>query len=124
MPIALAARGDWWTTARPSSTISPSSGCTAPVRILTNVDLPAPFSPTRACTSPARNSNDAPASACTPAYAFVTFEARSAITMSTLECRGEPTIHIDDLAGRLAEVTRYEGPDRPHLALEGDWLSG
>ena len=32
---------------------SPSSGCTMPVRIFTSVDLPAPFSPTSACTVPA-----------------------------------------------------------------------
>src|SRR5215471_11546399 len=34
--------------------------------ILIRVDLPAPFSPTRACTSPARRSNDTPLSARTP----------------------------------------------------------
>ena len=36
------------------------SGCSAPVMILISVDLPAPFSPTSACTSPARRSNDTP----------------------------------------------------------------
>ena len=34
----------------PSIRISPLSGWTMPVRILTSVDLPAPFSPTSACT--------------------------------------------------------------------------
>ena len=34
------------------STSSPSSGWTMPVRILTSVDLPAPFSPTSAWTVP------------------------------------------------------------------------
>src|SRR5262249_56964564 len=38
----------------------------APVMILIRVDLPAPFSPTRACISPARRSNDTPLSARTP----------------------------------------------------------
>src|SRR5256885_15170901 len=36
--------------------------------ILIRVDLPAPFSPISACTSPVRNSNEAFLSACTPAY--------------------------------------------------------
>ena len=35
--------------------------------ILISVDLPAPFSPTRAWTSPACRSNETPRSACTPA---------------------------------------------------------
>ena len=34
--------------------------------ILISVDLPAPFSPTSACTSPARTSNETSDSACTP----------------------------------------------------------
>ena len=38
----------------------------APVMILISVDLPAPFSPTSAWTSPARSSNDTSRSACTP----------------------------------------------------------
>src|SRR5215813_6780899 len=39
------------------------SGCSAPVMILMSVDLPAPFSPTSAWTSPARRSNETPLSA-------------------------------------------------------------
>ena len=37
----------------------PPSGRTAPVRILTSVDLPAPFAPIRAWTSPGRTDSDA-----------------------------------------------------------------
>src|SRR5262249_45392776 len=44
---------------------------TAPVITLIRVDFPAPFSPTSACTSPGRRSNDTPLSACTPAKDFV-----------------------------------------------------
>jgi hypothetical protein len=39
-------------TCRPSYTIVPVSAVTAPDRILIKVDLPAPFSPTRARTLP------------------------------------------------------------------------
>src|ERR1043166_7306308 len=45
--------------------------------ILISVDFPVPFSPISACTSPARNSNEAFLSACTPAYDFSTSMARS-----------------------------------------------
>ena len=48
-----------------------ASGVSAPVMILISVDLPAPFSPTSACTSPARRSNDTPRSARTPANDLV-----------------------------------------------------
>src|SRR5215208_39811 len=44
--------------------------------ILMRVDLPAPFSPMSACTSPARSSSEALLSACTPAYDFVMSVAR------------------------------------------------
>src|SRR5436190_12266360 len=49
--------------------------------ILINVDLPAPFSPTSACTSPARNSNDTPFSACTPPNDLLRPLARSNIVI-------------------------------------------
>src|SRR5262245_28587463 len=39
-------------TSSPSRTSRPPSGRWTPARILTSVDLPAPFSPTRPCTSP------------------------------------------------------------------------
>ena len=55
----------WWTWPRMSTV--PASGVSAPLMILISVDLPAPFSPTRPCTSPASRSNDTPFSAWTPA---------------------------------------------------------
>src|SRR5262249_24532866 len=39
----------------PSSTSRPASGRWTPARTLTSVDLPAPFSPTRPCTSPLKS---------------------------------------------------------------------
>ena len=58
-------------TERPWTSIRPSSGRWAPVITLISVDLPAPFSPTRAWTSPARRSNETPFKACTPANALL-----------------------------------------------------
>ena len=45
---------------------APLSECTMPVRILTSVDLPAPFSPTSACTEDASMLKLTSATACTP----------------------------------------------------------
>ena len=50
---------------------SPASGEWTPLRILTSVLLPEPFSPTSVCTSPARSSNDAPRRACVAPNALV-----------------------------------------------------
>src|SRR5215207_3242517 len=69
-PSAFATRGELLATVLPSIRSSPPSGSTAPVMILMRVDLPAPFSPMSACTSPARSSSEALLSACTPAYDF------------------------------------------------------
>jgi hypothetical protein len=49
-PSRCAASGSPIRRGSPSTTMSPASGWTTPVRILTRVDLPAPFSPTSACT--------------------------------------------------------------------------
>src|SRR5215204_3703870 len=70
-PSAFATRGELLATVLPSIRSSPPSGSTAPVMILISVDLPAPFSPMSACTSPARSSSDALFRACTPAYDLV-----------------------------------------------------
>src|SRR5262249_42278881 len=62
----LAKDGEFSMICRPlmeSEPESGQSGCSAPVMILIRVDLPAPFSPTSAWTSPARRSNETPLSA-------------------------------------------------------------
>src|ERR671912_1990165 len=50
-------------TGSPSTSIVPSSGAWMPVMILIRVDLPAPFSPTSAWTSPGASARDTPSSA-------------------------------------------------------------
>ena len=52
--------------AAPSNTIDPVSGDEAPEAIFISVDLPAPFSPRSACTSPASTSNETSVRAATP----------------------------------------------------------
>src|ERR687889_2465728 len=76
MPSARETCGSMCATRRPATSIVPASGATAPVMILISVDLPAPFSPTSACTSPAHRSKDTPRSARTPAYDLVIDSAR------------------------------------------------
>src|SRR6218665_3407255 len=51
-PARCAAMGTLKSTPLPSNTMVPASRALAPVRILISVDLPAPFCPIRACTSP------------------------------------------------------------------------
>src|SRR5436309_1225048 len=54
----------------PSRTSRPASGRWTPARILTSVDLPAPFSPTRPCTSPGKSAMSPSSSACTAPKLF------------------------------------------------------
>src|ERR1022692_142117 len=51
--------------------LTPESGVSAPVITLMSVDLPAPFSPTSAWTSPSRSSKETPFRAWTPAKDLV-----------------------------------------------------
>ena len=56
MPAASASRGSSNWTARPSTMISPPSGCSIPASSLPSVLLPAPFSPHSAWHDPRRTS--------------------------------------------------------------------
>src|SRR3954452_13071908 len=67
MPQAVDCTGFRCGYSRPSMTIRPpGSGCSTPEIILISVDLPDPFSPTRQCTSPARNERSTSRNATTP----------------------------------------------------------
>src|SRR5207342_2038367 len=70
MPRSAASRGDRSRTCSPSHTISPSSGLWMPAMHFTSTDLPAPLSPRRAVTSPARTSRSTLVRACTGPNAF------------------------------------------------------
>src|SRR3712207_3294941 len=53
MPRAMASAVLWMVTGRPLKVTEPVSAGRPPARVLISVDLPAPFSPTRAWTVPA-----------------------------------------------------------------------
>ena len=58
IPLARASRGESKSTGSPSNRYSPSLGLCTPARVLMRVDLPAPLSPSRQVTSPARTNID------------------------------------------------------------------
>ena len=71
-PAAWASLGRRSSVGRPWITIAPASGRSTPVRILTIVDLPAPFAPSRACASPGSTVRSTARSATTGPNAFAT----------------------------------------------------
>src|SRR5260370_16722120 len=66
MPRAREILGELRARSWPQTARVPESAATAPVMILIRVDLPAPFSPMIACTSPPRSSNETLLTAFTP----------------------------------------------------------
>src|SRR5438270_3675361 len=66
-----ASRGEWNCIGLPSRRISPASGRYRPVRMFESVLLPAPFSPSSECTSPAAASKSTLSFASTPGKRFV-----------------------------------------------------
>src|SRR6185295_16939572 len=65
----------------------PASGAYTPVSTLISVDLPAPFWPMSAWTSPARSVSSTPARACTPGKAREMSRALSTIAVSFMAPR-------------------------------------
>ena len=66
MPCWVATAGDSPSSSWPFIVIVPPSGTVVPDATPIRVDLPAPFSPSSACTSPGRMSRVTPVSAATP----------------------------------------------------------
>src|SRR5215212_186785 len=71
MPAFWASSGERRRTACPPTWIVPLSGVSAPERIFTNVDFPAPFCPARAWMLPRATDMSTPLSAWTPGYPLV-----------------------------------------------------
>src|ERR1700733_10123393 len=71
IPRLIAAEGEEISTGWPSIRISPSSGLYRPYRTDISVDLPAPFSPSSAWTSPANTSKSTRSFATTEPNFFV-----------------------------------------------------
>ena len=70
-PACWACTGWLNDTVRPCSSTVPSSAWCTPARIFISVDLPAPFSPTRPWTWPARSSRSTSSSTVCPTKRFV-----------------------------------------------------
>src|SRR4051794_25623086 len=84
IPRSIARRGESIVTGSPSTRISPSSGRYRPYRIDMSVDLPAPFSPRSAWTSPACRSKSTPSLATMRPKRFVMPRSSSARSMPSL----------------------------------------
>src|SRR5512132_1483323 len=71
MPLAIASRGEEILTSSPRTRIRPPSAGYIPYSTRIKVDLPAPFSPISAWTSPARSSRSTSSFASTPGKRLV-----------------------------------------------------
>src|SRR6266702_2283024 len=89
-PCRIASFGAWNTRGSPFIEICPASGRYSPARMLMSVLLPAPFSPSRACTSPQRAEKSTPWLAITPgkALSMATMANASSLVTRRLAYRG------------------------------------
>src|SRR5215213_3641685 len=92
MPRRMAAWGLGSRTSSPCQLMVPLSGWWAPARTLMRVDLPAPFWPSRAWTSPARTSRSTPSRARTPG---------NSLTMPVIASSPSPVLGV--VASAMAE---------------------
>ena len=83
-PVRRASAGEWTARSWPRTRMRPRSGRTAPVRILTRVDLPAPLAPMSAWTSPGPDRQRGVRSAVTAPYVLTTPDASRS---SSARCR-------------------------------------
>src|SRR5690348_11690338 len=125
MPSRRASRGERMPTSAPSSLMLPESGRSIPDRMLIRVDLPAPFSPRRQCTSPCCTVTLTRSLAKTPGNRFVMLTSSIAGTR-TGDC--VPATPASSRRGRTLAIRRYErlhlrqGCRHRHLELSGDDL--
>src|SRR5664279_2078401 len=129
IPAACAAAGPEKLTGTPSSSTVPLSGWCTPARIFTNVDFPAPFSPSSACAVPASSRIEPSASAWTAPNALVTCRSSTTGTASCAAagtgstcpspCPGSATKHhvhrleADQVGHRLQLRRLAAGTQRP-----------
>src|SRR5437868_1431890 len=103
--------------------------------IFASVDLPAPFSPTRPCTSPARSSKSTPRRARTPANSLTMPTARTAAggCPAAVSCSltgsgplvlrlplADVRLRQDPAADGLRDERSVAGPERSDRPLAGD----
>src|SRR5438132_1677793 len=129
-PASRAAAGPCSTTSSPSIRRRPLSGRCTPPRIFTSVDLPAPFSPTSACTSPAFRSIETSSRARIAPNAFdaCSSERMGCCSVISRERQGVPAMvsvrhaPYPFLEVELVDVRLVEDERRPeeHRALRAD----
>src|SRR6185436_6831321 len=110
----------WWIIAvRPRTVTRPASGRSRPAMIFISVDLPAPFSPTSACTVPGFTRIDTPSSATTPGKAFRTCSTSSKSVIRLGYTRGYLiNLPLDPRSERAARASHANGARRRSGARE------
>src|SRR5215472_5231575 len=121
IPASSASRGEAKATGTPESRISPSSGRYRPVRMFESVDLPAPFSPRSAWTSPSAASKSTWSLATTPGNRFVIPRRVTAAAMGTAG-RSRGSARPGCLSLRAPDDALDEPVDRVEL-LHGQTLA-
>ena len=115
IPSSSATRGEEISVSTPSIEIVPASGRFSPERIPISVDFPAPFSPSRQCTSPRRSVRSIRSFASTPGNPFV-IPASSTIGVSvgaltlvgSVCCKsGPPAVEKKTTAGGVRDRMDY-----------------
>src|SRR6266566_5144206 len=112
-------------TSAPSILMLPESGRSIPDKMLIRVDLPAPFSPSRQCTSPCRTVRLTRSFARTPGNRFVISVSSMAGAPQVTASR--PLLPLPDrrpgaLPGRYERLHRGQGRGYRHAELPGDDL--
>src|SRR6478609_3809027 len=111
MPAAFASAGPLQDLTVPSNRMEPASGRYAPAIVLIRVDFPAPFSPSKACTSPACAEKETASSDFTPGKLFVMPES----SIRGTAARSDPTRSerpSGDAGGQGGKPWEEAGPGR------------
>src|ERR1700748_706411 len=114
IPACWALRGEAKATSSPRSRTVPLSSWYTPVISLINVDFPAPFSPTSACTDPACSSIETSSSARTPANRLLAdVTANTGVVISLRRPRGDGLLSV----GLVVLVVGRDGDGRRAVAV-------
>src|SRR6478752_5925314 len=111
MPRLMAAWGSLRDVGSPRQVMVPASGWWAPARVLIRVDFPAPFWPSRQCTSPARTSRSTPSRARTPG---------NCLTIPRITRRGAESVDGSGMGGLRGSLRLNLDGDFAGNSIEGD----
>ena len=115
MPASIASAADVIRRAVSATVIVPLSAAIRPNAIRISVVFPAPFSPTSACTVPARTENDTSSSAVTVPKCFEIFDNARAPGR-----RGSGRPEASQTSRRVDERRRHAEALRQHIADGAD----